>query len=214
MLLAALAWITPPAQATIIDDFSTPQGPLSSTSAAVSGPGIIGNSRHVYSGYFFEATGGLGTFSTPCCDNVMNLNYTGMSEPVDLTDGGLATSFLLRVSGVEGLGAALLFAVSDAQSSTSVAMPSIFINSPGLYAVALPTHLADFTQIDRLDIAIFLSPDSAGALLSLDFICTGTLAAGCTTADPATAVPEPSAFEILVVVSLVLPLLGRKRRGH
>lgn len=127
LVLVLLAGFARESQATIIDIFSTPQGPLSGgASGAVSGPGIIGGSREARDASFFQVAGGVGTFSSADgTGNVMSLAYDGTVTlddnasfaPVDLTDGGVANLFLVGVTGYAApFGSSLALAVSDGRT--------------------------------------------------------------------------------------------------
>jgi hypothetical protein len=219
--LALLAWLTIPLPGAIIDDFSTPQGPLSGSVGAVSGPGILGTSREAGGGALFEVISGVGTFSTPVgTDNVMSITYDGTTTlgdnatfaPVDLTDAGIATLFLLAVSGYDApLGSVVALLASDGNPGAVLAA-TFQINAPGLYTAPIPAALADFTQIDQVFLALFLGslpPDAAS--MSFDFVCTGTLESGCTTAEPNLATPEPGTAGLLALGAAALALFGRRR---
>lgn len=216
--LVLFAGLAPTSRAAIIDDFSTPQGPLSGVPNVVSGPGILGDFRQA-SDPFFSVSGGVARFSfstgVPGGTNIMGVSYDGTPAPsdggtfapFDLTDGGLATEFLLGISEVTG-GAFVLIGVTDTDGSSNA---TIFreIVSPGLYTLPIPTDLVDFTRVNRVDLTLFLSPVPAS--VGIDFICTGTLEAGCTTAGPVTPVPEPESWGLLALLAAGLPWLARKR---
>lgn len=215
--LILLAALISPLRATLIDDFSTPQGPLSLVSEVVSGPGIVGGSRTVSAGFFFEVAGGEATFSNLSVSggNVMSISYGGTSgsfpSPVDLTDGGTANMFLLGITGIESFfGGSVALAVTDVNLNTAFA--SFPFSSPGVYAAPLPTGLSDFTQVISVGMPLFLG-DSTGATMKIDFACTGTLEAGCTSAGPATAVPEPGTAVLLVVGAAALGLMRKGGRA-
>lgn len=205
--------------AATIDDFSTPQGPLGDAAVSgVTGPGIIGGSRQAGGGFFFEVAGGVGTFSFFRAGNVMGLTYDGTPAlddistfpPVDLTDGGLASHFLLGISGIDG-GLSMAMGVRDVDGNTASAIFSAMM-APGLYTLPLPTGLGDLTRIHQIGAALFLSPFmSSGASVSIDFLCTGTPEAGCTSAEPVAAVPEPGTATLFTLGVAMLVLLVRKK---
>lgn len=218
-LLAGFIFTAP---AATIDDFSTPQGPLTGVPNVVSGPGIVGGFRQA-SDPFFAVDGGLATFSYSSSvpgTNLIGLAYDGTPEPsdgggfaplVDLTDGGTASQFLLGISEVTGV-VAVLVSVTDADE-LSIGTSFAGLTSPGLYTAPLPIIPTnpDFTRIQRVDVVLFLSPlESNLASIGVDFICTGTLEAGCTTAEPTNPVPEPESWAMLALLIVGLPFIGRR----
>jgi hypothetical protein len=203
-----------PMSATIIDSFSTSQGPVVDASGTASGPGIVGGWRDV-SATFFVATAGVGTFSTPDgSGNVMSAFYDGINStgafvsPVDLTDGGVADQFLLGISAIDSpfFGSV---AVGVVDVNSNVAFVTFQVLAPGLYTASLPSQQADLTQINSVGFAVFLgtSPPTGG-LMSIDFLCTGASGA-CTTTEPVSAVPEPGTAVLLLLGGTSLALLRR-----
>ncbi len=220
-LVGLFAALIPSAQGTIIDDFSTPQGPLTGVADVASGPGIVGGFREA-SDPNFAVSGGVATFSFSIGGtgtNIMGLAYDGTMDPsdggmfaplVDLTDGGLASQFLLGISEVTGV-FSLAIGITDADSNV---LPLIFnpVISPGLYTLPIAPGTADLTRVSRIDMALFLSPSQAGqASVGIDFMCTGTAAAGCTSVDSVTTVPEPGTAMLLIVGAAMLALLQSAR---
>lgn len=223
LIFGLLGIFAPLSPAAIIDDFSTPQGPLTAGgSGAVSGPDIIGGVRQAGGGSFFEVSGGIATFSFSLQNggaNVMNITYDGTTAlddistfpAVDLTDGGIASHFLLGISSIEGALSIAMGAIDvDGQTASAVFSG---MTAPGVYAVPLVANFADLTRISFISATLFLSPvASSTASVGIDFLCTGNLEAGCTTTTPTTAVPEPGEGVVLALFAASLPLLRRRSK--
>lgn len=131
-LILVLSIVPRVSQALLIDDFSTPQGPLFDTSSpadpvsqyrsAVSGTGIVGGERDanalsdtfspIVGAVRFSAAGGIASASADVgATGQVRIDYDGTGDPfdlispinLDLTDGGVSDRFIFDISSVTGV---------------------------------------------------------------------------------------------------------------
>lgn len=130
-LILVMSLLPRESSALLLDDFSTPQGPLYDTSSgadpvsqyrsAVSGAGIAGGERDaaalsntfapIVGAVRFAVAGGVAAASVdPGALGQVRIDYDGAGDPtdlisslsLDLTDGGASDRFILDISGVTG----------------------------------------------------------------------------------------------------------------
>lgn len=216
---AAVLFAPVDATAVLIDDYSTVQGPLvSSTSDFAVGGGILGGERDVQViqgvlGVSVGAGSGVGFLTVSGTEDpsdpeltLFEYVYDGIDGsttnaqslgPVDLTDGGLSDAFLLDVLSISGE-VPIQIAINEAGEIARIA--NVVLDSTG--TLVLPFSIfsagtADFASTQSIQLLFGDFDESAG--IEYDNFRTGS----------ADEIPEPGT---VILLASALALIGLRRR--